>query len=453
VIDLAAAAKRKGSRVEVGSYTRVGRLPEGLHTTTTGNNEDAEEDAKVNEDALCVDPERRIFGIFDGNGKTRKVILEILGITEENWSREASQMGIDYDITTQFDPAEAARYLAQKLPHELDKAISDGEGMSGIRNRFVKVHRKMRERCIMGSASTAVLIHISSDARTLTLINCGDSRALICRNGEAIQLSKDHNPAQNFGSDEFSESTLYIHQEQLQPENDQFVVLVSDGVYNAFDDGNTDVVNFVRERLLAGAKVQTVAQQLVDHAYRLEEAKANPDTIFNNNNNNNEYKYKYKNKSESENENGIEIEIENANKDDGKAKQVQIQKSKNLKIDDMSAIVLQFCSLSETTPLLRSSSPNSTNSNSNYNFSFLFSSNSKNNNNNDNNNSIENVDFINDNNHNNGDIDGEKPVIVSWRRMRAFLLSSRAVAAVILIVVMIVFGIVIHFKVKPSEGG
>ncbi len=51
----------------------------------------------------------------------------------------------------------------------------------------------------------------------------------------------------------------------------------SDGVYNAFKEGNDGVVRYVRERLAAREGSASVAAQLVRHARQLEDAVASPE--------------------------------------------------------------------------------------------------------------------------------------------------------------------------------
>jgi hypothetical protein len=51
----------------------------------------------------------------------------------------------------------------------------------------------------------------------------------------------------------------------------------SDGVYNAFKEGNDGVVRYLRERLAAREGSASVAAQLVRHARQLEDAVARPE--------------------------------------------------------------------------------------------------------------------------------------------------------------------------------
>jgi hypothetical protein len=51
-----------------------------------------------------------------GNGKTKRLVLEMLGIEEGEWEWAASKMGVDYHLPSQLDPDEAALFLARALP-------------------------------------------------------------------------------------------------------------------------------------------------------------------------------------------------------------------------------------------------------------------------------------------------------------------------------------------------
>jgi serine/threonine protein phosphatase PrpC len=94
------------------------------------------------------------------------------------------------------------------------------------------------------------------------------------RGGRAVQVSRDHNADRNAGAADFEAKHVHIHEERLRVD-DEFLVLMSDGVYNAFKEGNDGVVRYVREQLAARKDDSSVAALLVQHARQLEEAVAN----------------------------------------------------------------------------------------------------------------------------------------------------------------------------------
>lgn len=250
-------------------------------------------DPKRNEDALSIEPHHALFGIYDGNGKTKRLVLEMLGIEESDWEWAASKLGADYHLPSQLDPDEAAAFVARTLPPLLvdlpPEEAGGGVGAAGkarwagaLRERVCRVHAQMRGQCIMGSASTAVLARLIPSTLplampTLLVVNVGDSRAVLGRSGQAVQVSRDHNADKNLGAADFDAEEVHIHDGRLRVD-DEFLVLMSDGVYNAFKEGNDGVVRYVRERLAAREGSASVAAQLVRHARQLEDAVARPES-------------------------------------------------------------------------------------------------------------------------------------------------------------------------------
>merc|ERR1719334_2320633 len=45
-----------------------------------------------------------------------------------------------------------------------------------------------------GTTSVTCIVRFEDDDRILYCANCGDSRAVLCRGGNAIRLSRDHKP-------------------------------------------------------------------------------------------------------------------------------------------------------------------------------------------------------------------------------------------------------------------
>ena len=116
-------------------------------------------------------------------------------------------------------------------------------------------------------------------------------------------------PDKNLGAADFDAEEVHIHEGRLRVD-DEFLVLMyttlpssrslarcgrvvaggcaslmmtgmlecrSDGVYNAFKEGNDGVVRYVRERLAAREGSASVAAQLVRHARQLEDAVVSPE--------------------------------------------------------------------------------------------------------------------------------------------------------------------------------
>ncbi|KAI2500043.1 Sigma factor PP2C-like phosphatase [Fragilaria crotonensis] len=135
-----------------------------------------------------------------------------------------------------------------------------------------------------GSTAVAVAIHEGEDgSKTLVSANVGDSRAVLCRRGMAVDMTRDHKPGDererarienmgeqiewdNYGKihrvknlslsraigDRFAKPTVSGEAEiQLFPlrEDDEFIVLASDGVWDVMT--SEQVVQFVHRKMEA----------------------------------------------------------------------------------------------------------------------------------------------------------------------------------------------------------
>ncbi|XP_036381735.1 protein phosphatase, Mg2+/Mn2+ dependent, 1Nb (putative) [Megalops cyprinoides] len=201
-----------------------------------------------------------------------------------------------------------AQYCSQNLLEYIlatgaIKAKEDKEQVSkGIREGFLHIDRHMhavarREGWDRGG-STVVAVLLSP--RHTYFINCGDSRALLCRDGRVCFYTEDHKPynpreleriqnaggtvamqringslavSRALGDFSYKEADWRPETEQMvspEPEvcelerspGDEFVVLACDGVWDTI--GNEDLCAFVRSRLLVCADLREVCSQVID---------------------------------------------------------------------------------------------------------------------------------------------------------------------------------------------
>lgn len=136
----------------------------------------------------------------------------------------------------------------------------------------------------------------------IVVANAGDSRAVLCRGGTAIDLSIDHKPEDDvektrivnaggfvnedgrvngglnlsraFGDHSYKKNTELplrdqmitalpdVKVEELQP-SDEFLVVACDGIWNSLN--SQQVVDFVRERLKRGKSCVDISSELCDH--------------------------------------------------------------------------------------------------------------------------------------------------------------------------------------------
>ncbi|XP_032364320.1 protein phosphatase, Mg2+/Mn2+ dependent, 1Na (putative) [Etheostoma spectabile] len=183
------------------------------------------------------------------------------------------------------------------------KANEDPEQVKeGIREGFLNIDRHMHKLTRQdnwdrsGSTAAAVL----TSPCNIYFINCGDSRTLLCRNGQVVFYTEDHKPfnprekerIQNAGGSvtlqrvngslavsralgdfDFKEVDWRPETEQLvspEPEvyemertaEDEFLILACDGVWDAI--GNEELCAFVRSRLQVCDDLRDICSQVID---------------------------------------------------------------------------------------------------------------------------------------------------------------------------------------------
>jgi len=208
---------------------------------------------------------------------------------------------------------QVARYCEKYLPAEISKGSSQDMGGALI-DAFHKIDvmlleqgqleelRSLSNPSFMGNPKswnahpdhvgcTACVCCVTSNS--FVVANCGDSRAVLCRNGQAVPLSEDHKPncplerqrimraggtiersaygkvvqfrvngnlnlSRSIGDLEYKKDTSLQPSEQMicatpdvqcfmRETADEFFVVACDGVWDVM--GSQDVVDFVRERL------------------------------------------------------------------------------------------------------------------------------------------------------------------------------------------------------------
>lgn len=175
--------------------------------------------------------------------------------------------------------------------------------VKGIHTGFLKLDHKMRDLPELAagtdkSGTTAVCAFISN--KQIYIANCGDSRAVLCRNGVPIFSTQDHKPVlpgekeriQNAGGSvmiqrvngslavsralgdyEYKNAKNLGQCEQLvspEPEifsqerhnDDEFLILACDGVWDVMN--NEEVCSFVQSRLKVTTNLEEVTNQVID---------------------------------------------------------------------------------------------------------------------------------------------------------------------------------------------
>ncbi|KYN29662.1 hypothetical protein ALC57_00925 [Trachymyrmex cornetzi] len=127
------------------------------------------------------------------------------------------------------------------------------------------------------SGCTAVVAILKENE--LYVANAGDSRCVLCRDGQAIELSLDHKPEDapemerivkaggevtNDGREQMISALPDIRHITIDPEKDEFMILACDGIWNFMTSQN--VVQFVRTRLSQNYEnISKICEELFDH--------------------------------------------------------------------------------------------------------------------------------------------------------------------------------------------
>ncbi|XP_038060697.1 protein phosphatase 1K, mitochondrial-like [Patiria miniata] len=112
-------------------------------------------------------PNLLYFGIFDGHG----------GATAADYASCNLEHHIGYWLWNEYD-----------LQVVLKRSFED------LENRFARhLHMDIRDPALENSGTTATVC-LLRNGNELVVANVGDSRAILCRKGKAVRLSRDHQP-------------------------------------------------------------------------------------------------------------------------------------------------------------------------------------------------------------------------------------------------------------------
>lgn len=214
----------------------------------------------------------------------------------------------DWSYFAIFDGHAGARVSAHCAEHLLETIMQTEEFeedvMKGIHNGFLELDSRMRALPEMTSGedksgSTAVCAFVSP--RLIYVANCGDSRAVLCREGNPVFTTQDHKPglpmereriikaggsvmiqrvngslavSRALGDYEYKNVEGRGPCEQLvspEPEifvrdrddsSDEFLVLACDGVWDVIS--NEDLCQYVHSRLLLTDDLREITSQVID---------------------------------------------------------------------------------------------------------------------------------------------------------------------------------------------
>jgi serine/threonine protein phosphatase PrpC len=222
------------------------------------------------EDMYTVANGGRFVAVFDGHGgaEVSSILHERLydlyseALSKKHWE-EQNQFGAERKTIPSKSSHVAA--LQRALEHVEDAVM------------------KLDELVYQGSTAVCVVLHVAlSGKRTLLTANIGDSRAILCRGGKAVDMTRDHKPSDDqekkrieamgeeiewdpYGQvyrvrdlslsravgDRFAKPIVSSEPEIMTfpvvDEEDEFVLLASDGLWDVMS--SQEVVDFVHEVL------------------------------------------------------------------------------------------------------------------------------------------------------------------------------------------------------------
>jgi serine/threonine protein phosphatase PrpC len=216
-----------------------------------------------------------LFCIFDGHGGNR-----VSKLLKDNFYKFFQNKKLTYPVDDQYI-----------------KKVFDY-----IQDRIIKINsEKVFKEC--GSTCICIIEYKKNDSKYLQIINLGDCRAVLCRNGIAVPLTKDHKPtwleekmrikeidpsqpkfdgydwrvldlsvSRAFGDVYANPLVSYtpdIFHEHLR-KSDRFIIIACDGLWDVLS--NQDAVEYVLEHtdIKGGGKLKdkriNIAKKIADHA-------------------------------------------------------------------------------------------------------------------------------------------------------------------------------------------
>jgi len=245
------------------------------------------------EDEYCINNGGRFVAVFDGHGGGGVSTF----LRDKLYSKITKHLNAHHEVKddheyTNNEIGATDQVLGTSsavLPHNLPITTM----VNSIRAGFTEAGKEvlqMDDLQYQGSTAVAVWLHedTKSHKRTLVSANLGDSRAILCRDGKAIDVTRDHKPSDDIEKkrilsmgekivwdaycqvhrvrnlslsraigDRFAKPAISDEVEiQLMPLSestsdkegkDEFIVLASDGLWDVMT--SQDCVNFIHERL------------------------------------------------------------------------------------------------------------------------------------------------------------------------------------------------------------
>lgn len=228
------------------------------------------------EDTYKIENGGRFVAVFDGHGgaEVSTVLQERLHeLYMEELAKKHWEQQNDFGVERKEIPSKSSHIAAlQRGLEQVEDAIM-----------------KLDDLVYQGSTAVCVVLHVAKDGkRTLLTANVGDSRAILCRDGKAVDMTRDHKPGDEierkrieamgeevewdpYGQvyrvrdlslsraigDRFAKPVVTSEAEimtfPVSERDDQFVLLASDGLWDVMS--SQEVVDYVQEVLTTESQV------------------------------------------------------------------------------------------------------------------------------------------------------------------------------------------------------
>jgi len=191
---------------------------------------------------------------------------------------------------------EAADMASCELHRFLEMELEPGKNGS-VRESFVKAYERMDDRLkldalYMGATAVTCLIRSEDGTRRLYAANAGDARAVLCRDGKAIRLTKDHKASDEEEQKRVQESGGWVSMNRVHgvlavsralgdhamkqsvisephfwedelTDEDTFLIIACDGLWDVCSD--QDCVDMVQGLADAQAMADTLIKAALDN--------------------------------------------------------------------------------------------------------------------------------------------------------------------------------------------
>lgn len=287
-------------------------LPTILEVSVNGGSTPRAEPEKVEvmkEDSVAVEFKPAIrSGVWNDIG-SRQVMEDehvlIDDLVEHLGSMFAGQAsGSYYGVFDGHGGRDAAQFVKEKLLNFIVRDVAFPTAVEeAVHHAFLHADREFAEACSLDqglfSGTTALTVLVLG--RKIVVANAGDCRAVLCRKGKAIELSRDHKPScileksriealGGFVDDGYLNGQLGVARaignwhikglkgancplsaepevkQALLTEEDEFMIIGCDGLWDVFTSQNA--IDFARRKLQQHNDPEKCSRELVDEALR-----------------------------------------------------------------------------------------------------------------------------------------------------------------------------------------